>query len=115
MGWVCEDCGKIFDFSECESYKEKEKTTKAKSAKTKEPTLILKVGEADKQGNILIFRDKINGVLYDVWANKSGTRYIVGIPRTDNTGTVLGRFKTKPESDAFLESFRNPVTEEKKE
>jgi hypothetical protein len=114
MGWVCEDCSKVFDFSECESSKEKEKTTKSKSAKTKEPSLVLKIGEADKTGNILLFRDKINGILYDVWENKSKTRYIVGIPRTDNTGTVLGRFKTKQESDAFLESFKNPVDEETK-
>ena len=109
MGWVCEDCNRIFDFSECESFKETEKTTKTKTAKAKEPSLVLKIGEQDKHGDTLLFRDKINNVLYDMWENKNKTRWIIAIPRTDNTGTVLGKFKVEQEAYAFLESFRNPI------
>lgn len=112
MGWVCEEegCKHVFAFEDSGAERSTEKKTKTTSTsstkKVKEEVgLKLKVGDTDSSGNTLRFREKINGVVHDVWENKAKTRYYVGIPRTDNSGKTLERAKTFEEAITYLKSI----------
>lgn len=110
MGWVCEDCKKVFQFEDSGAEKSTEKKTKTKTVssekKVKEEVgLKLKVGDTDNSGNTLRFRDKVNGITHDIWENKAKTRYYVGIPRTDNNGKTLERTKSFEEAMTYIEGL----------
>jgi len=110
MGWKCEnpECGVIFQIDEANVEKsaseKKAKSTKTKSSEKKETQLVMKVGDKDNAGNTLVFRDQINGVVHDIWESKSKRKYTVGIPKTDQSGKVIGRYN---DYDAAFECIRN--------
>jgi hypothetical protein len=100
MGWRCQnpECNNVFQIDEAAVDKPStERKTKTKASSTKSPkgneqNLKLQVGDFDGGGNRLAFREKIKDIYYDIWETPGGRKYIVGIPKTDSGGKVIGRF-----------------------
>lgn len=106
MGWICDDCLEKKPFSIDVVNLANLKTRKSGGGGKRAPVgLILKVGDIDKDGNTLVFRESISGVIHDIWENKNKTRYIIGIPRSDTTGTVLKRTKSKDDALDFISTI----------
>lgn len=107
MGWICEDCPdkKSFAIDTADLANPKVRKSGGGGGKKAVIELLLKVGDCDKDGGTLVFREKIGGIVHDIWENKNKTRYIIGIPRTDNTGTVLKRVKVKEDAFEFIKTI----------
>jgi hypothetical protein len=64
----------------------------AKVAKPKteaKPKLTMKVGDSDSNGWKLMIREKHGEETIDMWQSKNLKRMVVGIAKTDRTGTVI--------------------------
>ena len=64
----------------------------AKVAKPKaevKPKLVMVVGQSDSNGWKLMIREKHGEETLDMWQSKNLKRMVVGIAKTDKTGTVL--------------------------
>lgn len=84
--------------------------SKPNANKPKKVALKILVGQKDKNGETLVRREKYQEGHLDIWMSKSGARFLVAIPKSDLTGTNLGRFSGangKALATAFMEALLN--------